>query len=180
MFGLLGLQWSTQVTLGDVLTVVGLLGGSLSLVFVYLQVRASAVQAQHAATAQRGRFLLDVINRYFDDSEMLRLYSLIDSDKFVFDPATYVGSPDAAAVSRTLYYFDALGFLVNQHLISLEDVAILRYRIDAFFESPQIEEVLGSYVYSPSRRRYPGHSHELARNLHRQLKNLPSHLRGID
>jgi hypothetical protein len=62
-----GLQWSNQITVVDLLTFVGLLGGLISLVFVYLQLRAGAQQAQLAATAQRGRFLLDVIQRYFDD-----------------------------------------------------------------------------------------------------------------
>ena len=192
-----GLQWSGQITVGDVLTFVGLLGGVFSLVFLVVQVRAgarqvktgiqqatisaeqatiSAEQAQLAATAQRGRFLLDVINRYFDDKEILRLYQLIDSDSFKFNPATYVGSPDAAAVARTLYYFDTLKFLVDRNLILLEDVAILRYRIDAFFKNPHIQSAVSRNMHT----RHGSSSHILARDLYDQLQALPSSLEGID
>jgi hypothetical protein len=167
-----GLQWSNQITVGDLLTFTGLFGGLISLVFVFLQVRAGAQQAQLAATAQRGRFLLDVIQRYFDDLEMLRIYSLIDNKRFVYHPDNYFGSADAAAVSRTLYYFDTVGFLVDKGLISLEDVAILRYRIDAFFESDEIKKVLDAYENPRGGRSSLGHAHELARKLHMRMKTL--------
>src|SRR5215469_6089407 len=133
-----GLQLSTQVTAGDVLTLVGLLGGSIGLVLVLLQIRANNSQA-------RGRFLLDVINRYFDDPEMLRLYHLLDDGHFRFDRNTYKGSLDAKAVSRTLYYFDTVQFLVDKKIISLKDVVILRYRIMKFFRDPEIQKALESY-----------------------------------
>jgi hypothetical protein len=124
---------------------------------------------------------LDVINHYFDDPEMLRLYSLIDCDSFVYNPDTYIGSRDASAVARTLYYFDTLGFLVNNDLISLQDVAILRYRINVFFRNEQIGKAL-DLTYGRLGR-YSGRqdqvAHELARDLYEQLQKVPSSLRGI-
>lgn len=183
---MIALPWGIQATLGDVLTVIGLLGGLVGLVFVAIQVSAgarqlgiaavqakvtteqaviSAKQTELAATAQRGRFLLDVINRYFDDPEMLKLYYLIDSDSFVYSPDT------APAVSRTLYYFDSVMFLVSKGLITLEDVAILMNRIDAFFRNEEIQRVLKDiYVRDRIRKQTP--DHVLAQALHSELQGI--------
>jgi hypothetical protein len=112
---------------------------------------------------------------------MLRLYSLIDSGNFVFNPHTPLTETDAEAISRTLYYFDTLGFLVSNNLIALQDVAILRYRIAAFFESPQMKKIL-QQRYAPGRRLGSAaaeHAHELAYRLYHQLQALPSDLEGV-
>jgi hypothetical protein len=131
-----GLQVSTQVTIGDRLTFLGLVGGFVSLLVVAFQVSASSRQA-------RGRFVVDVINRYFDDRAMLGLHYQIDSKTYTFNPE----SPESwrettEAISRTLNHLDSVGFLVDKKIISLEDVAILKHRIIRFFGDTQVNEAL--------------------------------------
>jgi len=148
------------------LTFVGLLGGVISLALVARQLRASNRQTKLTAGIATRQFLLDVINRYLDDPEMARLNQLIDSDSFVYNPDT------APAVSRTLNYFDTLAFLVNKKLTSLEDVAILKKQIDAFFRNREVRQVLtSSYAwYSPGSE--TSHEHGLAEGLYRQLQGI--------
>jgi hypothetical protein len=129
-----GVQLSTQVTVGDLLTVFGLVGGFVSLLVVAHQVSASSRQA-------RGRFLVDVINRYFDDPAIFGLHYQIDSNTYTFKPE----SPESwrettEGISRTLYYLDTVGFLVDKKVISLDDVAILKHRIIGFFGNKQVKE----------------------------------------
>jgi hypothetical protein len=160
-----GFQLSTQVTVGDVLTTVGLLGGLISLYLIYMQVRASNRQTQLTAAVAARQFVLDLVNRSFDDPEMLRLYYQLDNRTFRFDPDTFLGSPDATAVTRTLNYFDTVGYLVDKKLISLGDVAILKHRIISFFDDLQVRTAF-DFMYSRGR---VVDAHELALNLYTLL-----------
>jgi len=126
-----GLQLSTQVTVGDLLTSLGLVGGFVSLLVVAFQVSANSRQA-------RGRFLADVINRYFDDPAISGLHYQIDNKSYKFKPESWRETTEG--ISRTLYYLDTVGFLVDKKVISLEDVAILKHRIIRFFGDTEVQK----------------------------------------
>lgn len=199
---MLGLQWSSELTLGDVTTFLAFLVASVSVYFLAKQLKAnvkqaeasvdqakasvdqakasvkqaeaSVQQAREAAAVQRGRFLLDVVNRYFDDPGMRRLYQKLDKGEFRFNLVDYVGSDDAEAVSRMLYTFDTMAHLVNLGVLSLEDVAIMGFRITRTLKDPEILEVLAWMdAGGGSQGRGRGaHSHQPARMLADQLAEL--------
>jgi hypothetical protein len=166
----LGLHWGSEVTPGDVMTFLAFLVAGISVFFLAQQIKASAKQANEAAAAQRGRFLLDVVNRYFDDPGMRRLYVKLDTKQFRFsDPVDYMGSPDAEAISRMLYTFDTIAHLVDLGVLSLEDVAIMGFRITRMLDDPEIRKVLEWLDSDYLRQRGPSHSHGPARKLAQQL-----------
>src|SRR5689334_6184642 len=99
---MISLPWGIQATLGDALTVIGLVGGLIGLVLVLIQLIASNRQARLTATAQRGRFVLDVINHYLDDQEMFRLHSLLEHFTFAYVPDPQLDPQDDLAISRAI------------------------------------------------------------------------------
>ena len=174
------------------MTFLGLLVASISLIILARQISASVQQAEasvrqaeasmlqtkESALVQRGRFLLDVVNRYFDDPGMRRLYLRLDTRAFRFDPTQYVGSEDAESISRMMYTFDTIAHLVNLRVLSLEDVAIMGFRITRMIDDPKIRKVLQWLDSDYIVQRGPTHSHEPARNLARQLADRKLELRA--
>jgi hypothetical protein len=137
-----GFQWSGELTLGDVFTLVGLIFAGVTVWFLGRQIKANAHQTREAAAAQRGRFVVDVVNRYFDDPGMRSLYRKLDTEQFKFNRAEYKGSDDAEAISRMLYTFDTIEHLVELGVLSLKDVAIMGFRIVRAINDPEIQHVL--------------------------------------
>ena len=122
-----------QPTIGDWLTFVGLVGGAIGLVFVLVQIRVGTRQA-------RARFRVDIINRYFDDPAINALHYQIDNYSYTFKPESESWRESTEGISRTLYYLDTVGFLVETKVISLEDIAILKHRIMRFFTNEEVQE----------------------------------------
>jgi len=71
------LEWKPEITIGDVLTAISTILAAIGLVFAGLQLRQNAL-------VQRAQFLLDITERYFEDSDVRRFYYKLDYREFTF------------------------------------------------------------------------------------------------
>jgi hypothetical protein len=167
---MLGLQWSPEVHVSDVLALIGGIFAIFTLLNLRRQVIIAAAQARHQAAERATSFMVDFTSRFFADREISDLYYTIDYNLFRFDPATYPGTPDDKTLSRLLYMIDSLGVAVEDGMLSLRNVEVISPRIlRVLKDNEQVQNMLDwlDKEYALMGRPVPSHApaRRLAENL---------------
>jgi hypothetical protein len=128
-------HWDSTVNTVGVLTGLGFIVTTLSLLFTTLQIR-------HNTKIQRARFLLDALDLFFHDEMIQKTFARLDWNAFRFDAQTTPTSPEALCLDHLLYKLDALGFLLRSQALVPEDISVLTFRVLRVMEHPEIQAYL--------------------------------------
>ena len=160
---MIGLQWKPDVTLGDVLTVVGFAFTLVSLIFAVREIRRNTL-------AQRTRFLLDFTERYFSDTDVRRFFYEIDYNRFRFYLTKFTGSDEERWLDSLLYTFDVIGRMIRTGAVTLDEVSIVAFQASRVLGNPEVDKYLKWLDEEYEREGRPGPAHSDARYLMGAIK----------
>jgi len=129
------LQWKPEITIGDILTAIGIIVATIGLVFAGLQLRQNTL-------VQRAQFLLNITERYFADSDVRSLYYKLDSYEFVLNLDSFIGSTEERLLDQLLYNFDIIGRMVKMGAVTISEVQILAYQASRVLNNPEVQKYL--------------------------------------
>ena len=134
-------QWNNEVTLGDIVTFLGVLFVGIALLFTTIEIR------QNARTQKAG-FLLDLTERYFRDDEMRKFFYRLDYGKWNFvEPGHEPGDEPGFALSDeerwldgSIYIFDIIGRMVKMRVITKKELEIISFQASRVLHNPEVEK----------------------------------------
>lgn len=167
------MNFNLEVTLGDVLTLIGFTATGVGL-FIAL------VQMKQNFKVQQAQFLLGITNVLFDDSNLRKFFYKIDYEKFKFDKNNlnkFKGSDEERWLDSLLYHYDSLGKMVRMKLIKLEEVEFLFFEVIQIFRNREVNKYItwleSEYdmhgTVNDTKRKRP---HDDARWLFEQISNI--------
>lgn len=124
-------QWEPNVSLGDVLTLLGLALTLISLLFATRGIRQNTL-------AQRSRFLLDLTERYFADTDVRRFFYKVDYEEFKYDEDAFPGSDEERWLDSLLYTFDIIGYMVRVRTVTLDEVGVVAFQVKRVLGNPEV------------------------------------------
>jgi hypothetical protein len=117
---MLAFRWNPDVTLADVLTMIGF---TLTFIAVVAAVRG----IRHNQAVERGRFLSEVMDRLFRDDSVRKFWYQLDYDQWRFDQMAFPGSDEERWLDHLLYQFALVGRLVKLGVLSQEEVTAIGF-----------------------------------------------------
>lgn len=129
------LQWNSEISIGDILTIVGFIFTIISLVFAGVQLRRNT-------SVQRAQFLLDITERYFRDSEIRKFFYDLDYRNFTLDFQKFIGSDEERWLDSLLYTFDVIGQMVKTGVVTREEVDVIGFQASRVLRNPEVQKYL--------------------------------------
>ncbi|MBZ5500112.1 MAG: hypothetical protein LAP85_27265 [Acidobacteriia bacterium] len=129
------LLWDSQISVGDVLTGIGLLLTVLGLVF-------AAVEVRRNTNANRAQLLAELTARYFGDETLRRFSQRLDWGQFVFQAQGFQCSDDERSLDNILYTFDLFGRMIRLRSLSIDEARILAFQAYRVLRNPEVEKYL--------------------------------------
>jgi hypothetical protein len=126
--------FKNEVTVGDILTLLGLLVASIGLFFTWLSMRRGNRQA-------RAQFLIDLLNQYRSDADLLSMYYEIEYGEFAYD-GNFHTSEKEKKLDKLLGYFENIAKLWRMGNITVDDVQIVAYEIIVLYQDNAVKEYL--------------------------------------
>ena len=123
-----------EISIGDLLTLAGLLMASLGLLLTWLSMRRSNRQ-------KRAEFLIDFCGQYMSDPEIASVYYKIEYGKFEYDESFHQ-SDEEKRLDKLLRYFQKIAMLWDTGNITLEDVQIVAYEYLVVYQDSSVQEYL--------------------------------------
>jgi hypothetical protein len=119
---MLPFEWSWQIKLSDVITLVGLLIASLSLL-------VSTHTFRKNSRGQQINSLFDVMNQHLSSEDVRDLFDKLDTNKD--NPEAYTCPDDkaTATLSKLLYALDVVGRMLRVGILTRRDVNVIGFRI---------------------------------------------------
>lgn len=131
------MNFNPVVSLGDVITIIGLLIGLLGLAFAIRQLKLSALTV-------RGDFLWRIFSEFFTNKNISdAFYQQFEYQKFKYIPGEFHGVDKVEIpVDCILKYFDSIGKLVRTGILEMDDIDIVRYEIIRCYKNEELHEYL--------------------------------------
>jgi len=130
-----GLLWYPEISIGDLLTLVGFVFAVVSLIFAGVQLRRNTA-------IQRAQFLLDITDRYFRDSDVRRFFYKLDYRQFKLDFKHFIGSDEERWLDSLLYTFDIIGRMVKMKVVTREEVDVIAFQASRVLRNPEVQKYL--------------------------------------
>lgn len=142
-----------EISIVDILTLVGLLLTVLGLAFAGYEIRRSVL-------VQRAQFIMSITEQYFGDEDVRKFYYRLDYNEFVLDFGAFIGSDEERWLDSLLYTFDTVGRMVKMGAVSIKDVDLIAFQASRVLRNPEVKKYLdwldGEYANEDSR--LPAHS----------------------
>lgn len=130
-----GLQWKNEISIGDVLTIIGFLLTFVGLLFAGWQfLRQTAVD--------RARFLLELAKGHLVEESVRKLYYKIDQEDWVYDESKFHGSDDERNLDTMLYHFDLIGRMVKSNMLTPAEAQFFSYEAHRVLHNPEVKKYL--------------------------------------
>jgi hypothetical protein len=154
-----GLEWNPQVSVRDMLVLIGFV---LTIVGLLL----TAIQLRRNAEAQKAGFLLEFTERYFGDSAVRRFFYQIDYNQIELDfpegepplmrrsiPSRggtdqewkedwFLLSAEERWLDSLLYTFDVVGHMLKNGVITLDEADIIGFQVSRVLRNASVERYL--------------------------------------
>ena len=133
-------EWSWQVKFGDLITLVGLLIASASLL-------VSTNSFRKNSRGQQIKALFDVMNQHFSSEDVRDLFDKLDMNKNNPKAYRFPGrfSPDdgaTATLSKLLYALDVVGRMLRVGILTRRDVDVIGFRVWRTVGNPETQRFL--------------------------------------
>lgn len=168
--GVGGLQWSPEIKIGDLLTVIALLLTAAALAF-------TGYQIQQGRLASRHQFLFATMDRYFRDAGTRAFYYRLDHTEqpfsWKFDRVTFLGSADGAHLDYLLQTFALIEQMIAASVLKPSDVKLLGFEALRVIENAEVKKYLEyldsdyDQILGPNSKAYAD-----ARNLASRFRDL--------
>jgi len=150
--------------LTEILTLIGFLFTIIGLFFTGLQIRQNT-------KLQRARFLIDIVELYFQDKDIRDVFYQIDYNRFSFDESTFVLGDKEQAVDRLLYTLDAIGRIVELGALTPQEIDVLAFQILRVMDNKGIQDYL-AWLTGEYENRSHVPPHRDAQRLAERLRHL--------
>lgn len=124
-----------QLSVPDVVGLVGLFFAGFGLIFAALQIRQNNI-------SRRAEIMLTVVDRYFSSSDERKMYYKLDYEQFTFDPKVFRGSAEERSIDGILYKLNAIGRLLHIGAISVEEIRLLDFEIHQILKNSEVKKYL--------------------------------------
>jgi hypothetical protein len=153
------INFTPDVTLGQIITAVIASLGLIGLLFTYKQLRIVKANSLENSRATKARFVLE-LNKWFNEeaaekSFFYRLDYSLSSNGFRFDPKTFPHSDDERHLDAILYKLNHVGALLKAGVIGIHDLGWVKFIAAATFRN---KEVLSYLEWLKSPGEVPDHS----------------------
>ena len=123
-----------EISIGDILTLLGLLVASLGLFLTWLSMRQGNRQ-------KRAEFLINLYNLYASDTDMLSVYYEIEYDEFTYDESFHQSDKERS-LDKLLGLFEHVAKLWMMGNLTLRDVEIVAYEYLVVYQNEAVQEYL--------------------------------------
>lgn len=181
------LTWNPELRIGDIVAAVGFIVTIVSLWFAGRQLQQARLEQIENTRVQRANFLLEIMRRYFDDTDLLKFYYMLDYHDFHLDfeevegsgqyptqvryesgrpePHDFFRSQEELWLDNLIYQFDLIGHMVRMGVITPEEVSVIAFRASRVLENPSVRRYLDWLDREYSRLGRPTPAHADARYL---------------
>jgi hypothetical protein len=129
------MTFKNEISVGDLLTLAGLLIASIVLFLTWLSMRRHNRQ-------KRAEFLIDLYNQYMADSDIMSIYYEIEYGQFEYNESFHQ-SESEKKLDKLLGIFENIAKLWEMDNITLEDVRIIAYEYIVVYQDHAVQEYLG-------------------------------------
>lgn len=157
-------KFSAEVSLGDVLTIVGLLLASTGVFLTFLQMRIGNRQ-------KRAEFLVSLYSQYATDSDMVAMYYEIEYDEFQYKQEDFHQSGSERQLDRILGVFRSIAKVWQMGNVTLEDLEIVAYEYLVLCRNKAVQDYLAFLDQLCERRHIKAHPYTAFRQLGKQLED---------
>ena len=129
---------STEVTLGNLISVLGFIATAIGLFLAIKQMRRNL-------KIQKSNVILKITDELFQDNEQRQFFYKIDYEKFEFNLdklESFKGSDDERRLDSLLYKYDAISKLIRMALIDVEDIEFLLFEIVQVMHNKEVKKYI--------------------------------------
>jgi hypothetical protein len=129
------LTWKDEIFIGDLLTIVGFLLTVAGLFF-------AGWQFQRKVLVERGRFLVEMADRFLEEEGVANLFYDILNQKFHFNPQHPPDSGVQQNLDALLATFNMIGQLLQMRILRIEDARFFIAEAHAVLHNPHVQQYM--------------------------------------
>ena len=134
----MSLHVTAEISIGDLLTVIGLLLASSGLLLTWIEMRRSRC-------LQSAEFRLRLIDDLLQDSELRAFFYKIDYEEFKFSwdiNEDLRGCDDEQQLDALLYRYDSISQLIRSGLLTMEEVEFVVFEIAQVMKNHEVQRYI--------------------------------------